>query len=73
MKYQILFSRKNKKNISKCHLLTFLHRMQSINLLTDKMDEPNFNDRRVNIRKPGVNKLKCIHSQSPAQSVHLYV
>ena len=27
MKYQILFSRKNKKNILKCHLLKFLPSM----------------------------------------------
>ena len=30
MKCQILFSRKNKKNISKCHLLKFLPSMQSV-------------------------------------------
>ena len=30
MKYQILFSRKNKNNISKCWLLKFLLSMQSI-------------------------------------------
>ena len=29
MKYQIIFSRKNKKNTSKCHLLKFLPSMQS--------------------------------------------
>ena len=32
MKCQILFSRKNKKNISKCHLMKFLPSMQSITL-----------------------------------------
>ena len=32
MKYQILFSWKNKKNISKYHLLKFLPSMQSINI-----------------------------------------
>ena len=30
MKYQIPFSRKNKKNISKCRLLKFLPSMQSV-------------------------------------------
>ena len=30
MQYHILFSGKNKKNISKCHLLTILPRVQSI-------------------------------------------
>ena len=35
MKYQILFSRKNKKNISKCHLLKFLPSMQSVNEFYD--------------------------------------
>ena len=30
MKCQILFSRKNKKNISECHLLKFLPSMQSV-------------------------------------------
>ena len=30
MKCQILFSRKNKKNIPKCRLLKFLPRMQSV-------------------------------------------
>ena len=33
MKCQILFSRKNKKNISKCHQLKFLPSMQSINVV----------------------------------------
>ena len=31
MKCQILFSMKNKKNISKCRLLKFLPSMQSVN------------------------------------------
>ena len=30
MKCQILFSRKNKENISKCHLLKFLPSLQSV-------------------------------------------
>ena len=30
MECQILFSRKNKTNISKCYLLKFLHSMQSV-------------------------------------------
>ena len=33
IKYQILFSRKNKKNISKCLLLKFLSSMQNVNEL----------------------------------------
>ena len=33
MKCQILFSRKNKKNISKCRLLKFLPSMQGDNFL----------------------------------------
>ena len=32
MKCQILFSRKNKKNISKCHVLEFLSNMQSVKI-----------------------------------------
>ena len=32
MECQILSSRKNKKNISKCHLLKFLPSMQSVNI-----------------------------------------
>ena len=31
MKYQILFSRENKKKKSKCHLLKFLQSMRSVN------------------------------------------
>ena len=31
MKWHILFSMKNKKNVSKCHLLKFLPSMQSVN------------------------------------------
>ena len=31
MKRQILFSKKNKENVSKCHLLNFLPSMQSVN------------------------------------------
>ena len=35
MKCQIPFSRKNKKNISKCHLLKFLPSMQSVKSLSE--------------------------------------
>ena len=33
MKCHILFSEKNKKNISKCHLLKILPRVLSVNLI----------------------------------------
>ena len=33
MKFQSLFSGKNKKNISNCHLLSFLSSVQSISVL----------------------------------------
>ena len=33
MKYHILFSEKNKKNISKCHLLKILPRVLSVNII----------------------------------------
>ena len=32
MKFQILFSRKNQTNISKCYLLKFLTSMQNVNV-----------------------------------------
>ena len=36
MKYQILFSGKNKKNLSKCHLLKILPRMLSVKQASGK-------------------------------------
>ena len=38
MKYHILFSRKNKKNISKCHLMKVLHSMQIVKELHQGLD-----------------------------------
>ena len=38
MKCQNLFSGKNKKNISKCHLLNFLPRVLSINILSPSVN-----------------------------------
>ena len=37
MKCQILFSGKNKKNISKCHLLKILPRVLSVNMLAQNV------------------------------------
>ena len=49
MKYQNLFSGKNKKNISKCRLLKILPRVLSVKQLTGKVHGGlNFNIPKLN-------------------------
>ena len=43
MKYHILFSEKNKKNISKCRLLKILPRVQSVNKSSDLVSQEEAN------------------------------
>ena len=49
MKCQILFSGKNKKNISKCNLLIILPRVKSINSLYSGKCRPNLKKKCLEI------------------------
>ena len=50
MKYHILFSEKNKKNISKCRLLKILPRVLSVNIVSGRIGPDSVNvDNAVSI------------------------
>ena len=60
MKCHILFSEKNKKNISKCHLLKILPRVLSFKALQDKVVYPCFHGLSTDtLTLVMLNKLRC--------------